>query len=174
MQRPARALHWLTALLLLIQFVLALTMPDVNDDTKPIGLIAWHLGIGMAIVFLAAIRVLWRSMNTVPPESVSLPMVLRILAGFTHSVLYALLLVIPLMGWANASSRGWAITLLGAIPMPALSPVGSPLGHALGDWHATLACVLLGLIGTHIVGALYHPLFLRDRTLNRMLPGLNE
>jgi cytochrome b561 len=34
-----------------------------------------------------------------------------------------------------------------------------------------LSWVLLGLIGLHIAAGLYHYLFLRDRVLQRMLPG---
>jgi cytochrome b561 len=72
------------------------------------------------------------------------------------------------MGWINASSRGWHVTLFGAIPLPALSPTGSPLGHEMGDLHQVLAWGLLGLIGLHLAGALYHHLILRDGVLRRM------
>src|SRR5689334_18923269 len=100
---PARIFHWLTALLLLLQYVLGWTMPDVHRDTKPIGLIAWHLGVGVGIVLLVLLRLLWRSANTAPPESTALPPALRALARFTHGGLYLLLIAVPLMGWANAS-----------------------------------------------------------------------
>ncbi|MFM0327740.1 cytochrome b [Caballeronia glebae] len=166
---PARVFHWLTALLLLVQFALAVVMPDVTRDTKPDGLIAWHLGVGMSIVLLVIIRLFWRSTHSVPPELPTLPKPLRVLAALTHWCLYALLLVVPIMGWANASSRAWDVMLLGAVPMPALSPAGSPIGHALGDWHGNLAWVLLALIGMHVAAALYHHFVLRDQTLRRML-----
>ncbi len=39
----------------------------------------------------------------------------------------------------------------------------------MGDVHATTALVLLGLIALPVTGALYHALYLRDRTLRRML-----
>jgi cytochrome b561 len=35
-----------------------------------------------------------------------------------------------------------------------------------------LTTVLLGVIGLHLVGALYHYFVLRDRVLQRMLPGV--
>ncbi|SAK50942.1 cytochrome B561 [Caballeronia temeraria] len=168
---PARLFHWLTALLLLIQFVLAWTMPDVHRDTQPVGLIAWHLGIGVVIVLLVFVRLLWRSIHAVPPEPGSLPPALRALARYTHWLLYLLLIAVPLMGWANASSRDWPITLFAAIPMPPLSPAGSPIGHALGDWHRVFAWVLLALVGLHVGAALFHHFVLRDETLARMLPA---
>ena len=85
---PARLFHWITALLLLVQYVLAWTMPDVHRDTKPVGLIAWHLGVGVAIVLLVFVRLLWRSMHAAPPEPASLPAALRALGRYTHWLLY--------------------------------------------------------------------------------------
>ncbi|SAK54544.1 cytochrome B561 [Caballeronia fortuita] len=166
----ARLFHWATAALLLIQYVLAWTMPDVHRDTKPIGLIAWHLGVGVAIFLLVLVRLLWRSVHAAPPEPASLPPALRALARYTHWLLYLLLIAVPLMGWANASSRDWAVTLFAAIPMPPLSPAGSSVGHALGDWHRVFAWVLLALVGMHVAAALFHQFVLRDGTLGRMLP----
>ncbi|SAK44347.1 cytochrome B561 [Caballeronia hypogeia] len=167
---PARAFHWLTALLLLIQYVLAWTMPDVHRDTKPVGLIAWHLGVGMVIVLLLVVRLVWRGVHGAPPEPDTLPSALRTLARFTHALLYALLIAVPLMGWANASSRDWSVTLLG-VPMPPLSRAGSSIGHALGDWHRNFAWVLLALVGLHVAAALFHQFVLGDGTLRRMLPA---
>ncbi|SAK94018.1 cytochrome b [Caballeronia ptereochthonis] len=171
---PARVLHWLTAALLLIQFVIAWTMPDVHRDTKPVGLIAWHLGIGMVILLFVLIRFLWRSTHVVPPDVVTLPPALRAFARLTHRALYLLLIVVPMMGWANASSRGWPVSLFGVMPMPPLSPTGSALGHALGDWHRNLAWVLLALAVMHIGAALFHHFILRDGTLKRMLPPIEK
>lgn len=96
---------------------------------------------------------------------------LRSVARLTHGVLYLLLIAQPLMGWANASSRGWSLTLFGVIPLPPLSAQGSTLGHELGDLHGALAWGLLGLIGLHVAAALYHHFVLRDGVIRRMLPG---
>jgi cytochrome b561 len=167
---PARVFHWLTAALLLVQYLLAWTMPDVHRDTKPVGLIAWHLGVGMVIVLLVLVRLLWRGAHGAPPQPDSVAPALRAIARLTHCLLYILLLAVPLMGWANASSRNWPVTLLAFMPMPPLSPAGSSVGHALGDWHRNFAWVLLALIALHIGAALFHQWVLRDRTLARMFP----
>ncbi|MED5681924.1 cytochrome b/b6 domain-containing protein, partial [Enterobacter hormaechei] len=77
---------------------------------------------------------------------------------------------VPLLGWANASSRGWAVRLLGALSYPTLTPVGSSLGHAMGDIHGVLAWVLFALIVMHVAAALFHRFVLRDQVLQRMTP----
>jgi cytochrome b561 len=167
----ARFFHWATVLLLAAQYVIAWTMPDVHHDTQPIELIAWHLSVGMLILLLVAVRVVWRITHPAPPELPGIPRLLAGVARLTHWLLYLLLIALPLMGWANASSRGWRTFIGGMAPLPSLSPQGSPFGHSLGDWHQVFAWVLLALIGLHATAALFHHFVLRDATLRRMLPA---
>ena len=162
----ARLLHWLVVALVATQFVIGWTMPGVHRDTRPDGEIAWHLGVGTALLAAMACRLLWRATHRPPPDEQ--PPLLRTVATLTHGTLYALLFAVPLLGWINASSRSWDITLLGFIRLHALSPPGSPFGHAMGDVHGVLAWVLFGLICLHVVAALYHRFALNDRVLQRM------
>lgn len=159
-------------MLLAVQFAVAWTMPDVTRDTRPVGLIAWHLSVGTTILLVMVIRVLWRWASPPPPAPAGSPPVLRTAAALTHVALYALLIVLPLMGWANASSRGWPVRLFGLIPLPTIAAAGSPFAHELGDVHAKTAIVLLVLVGLHVLAALVHRLVLRDQTLRRMAPWL--
>jgi len=94
-----------------------------------------------------------------------------IAASVTHRLLYLLMLVMPVLGWANANSRGWDVTLFGLIPLPRIMAAKSPIGHTLGDVHTLIAYVTLGLLALHVSGALFHHFKLKDRTLARMLPG---
>ena len=158
----AKALHWLVLALLAVQFGVAWSMPDVGRDTKPEGLIAWHLSVGTVILLVMLVRLGWRMVSTVPPAPANLPPALRWLSRITHFLLYGILIVLPLLGWINASSRGWAVHLFGVIPLPALVASGSEWGHGIGEVHALVALVLLGIVGLHVLGALYHQFVLRD------------
>lgn len=91
------------------------------------------------------------------------------IARTTHWLLYLLLIAFPLMGWANASSRGWPVSLFGVVPLPALSSKGSQLGHTLGDMHQLFAWVLIAMVALHVAAALYHHFIIKDDTLRRML-----
>ncbi|MBP0594831.1 cytochrome b [Paraburkholderia sp. LEh10] len=164
----ARLLHWLVALLVAAQFVIGWTMPEVHRNTLPDGLIAWHLGVGAAIVAAVLCRIVWRATHA--PQPAALPPSLAFVSRATHALLYALLVAVPLAGWANASSRGWAVKLFGAVRYPDLTQSGSPTGHALGDVHGWLAWVLLALVVLHVGGALFHHLVRKDDVLQRMLP----
>jgi cytochrome b561 len=164
----SRFLHWLVVTLVGAQFVLGWTMPDVHRDTQPVGLIAWHLATGTALLAAMVCRILWRTTHRGPADDHAQP--LRALSKLTHYALYALLIAIPLLGWINASSRAWHVSLFGAIPLPALSPAGSSFGHKMGDVHGVLAWALFSLICLHVGSALLHRFVLRDRILQRMTP----
>lgn len=164
----SRFFHWLIAALVVAQFVLGWTMPDVHRDTRPVGLIAWHIVVGTSLLAAMLCRLFWRLTHRPPAIEIARP--LRILSGLTQFGLYGLLLLVPLLGWINASSRGWPVTLAYAIRLPGLAATGSSFGHAMGDVHGVLAWVLVALIGLHVAGALMHLLVLRDRVVQRMAP----
>ncbi len=165
----ARTLHWLVVGLIVAQFILGWTMPGVHHDTRPIGLIAWHLAVGGTIILVMALRIAWRGTHAAPPDTTTAPVLKRV-ADATHVLLYALLVAVPLLGWANASSRGWTVRAFGVLQLPGLTPTGSAFGAAMGDIHGDLAWVLLGLISLHVGAALLHRFVLKDHVLQRMLP----
>lgn len=165
----ARVFHWLIVVLVAAQFGLAWTMPEIGRGSRPEGLIGWHLSVGLVILLVAAVRLIWRVWHRPPAPPRDLAPVLQYVSRLVHALLYTLLLILPLMGWANASARGWSLKLFGVLPLPALVPTGSALGRQMGDIHATTATVFLLAIGLHVGGAAYHALILRDRTLQRML-----
>lgn len=175
--RVAQALHWVIVLLLVIQFTLAWTMPDVHRGTKPEGLISLHLSFGLTILLLMAVRLVWRITHKAPPPPTGLPVWQLVSSRVVHSALYLLLIVVPVLGWINASYRGWRIVLFAVLSVPSLvaSRVSerptSLIGPWTGDVHVWLSYGLIGVASVHILGALYHRFILRDRLLARMIPG---
>lgn len=164
----ARLLHWLVVALIVAQFLIGWIMPDIHHGTQPVGLIAWHLGVGATLLGVVVFRVLWRLTHKPPPDHLS--GILSIASRVTHIALYLTLLAVPLLGWANASSRAWTVKFLGVLKLPALTQAGSTIGHAMGDIHSVMAWVLFGLIVMHVTAAVFHRLILKDETLQRMLP----
>jgi cytochrome b561 len=167
----AKALHWLMALLVAIQFGIAWTMPDIGPHTRLGRLISLHLTVGALIGLAALARVSWRLRHSAPGALATEPRWLRAGARVSHATLYFLLLIVPLLGWAAASARGWRVTLFPGLALPALLPRGSKPGFLAGDVHSFLAYTLLAIVGLHIAAALYHRLILHDGVLARMLPG---
>jgi cytochrome b561 len=166
----AKTLHWLVALLVAVQFGIAWAMPDIGPQTRLGRLISLHLTVGALIGLAVLTRVSWRLRHSAPGASATEPRWLRAAARVSHVTLYVLLLVVPLLGWAAASARGWRVTLFPGPALPALLPRGSKSGFLAGDVHSFLAYTLLAIVALHIAAALYHRLVLRDEVLARMLP----
>jgi len=166
----AKSLHWLTALLLAVQFLIGWTMPNVGRGMQPESLMNLHLSIGMVILAAALARVAWRLFHGVPAPEASLPAWQETMAQALHAMLYALIFAMVVTGWSYASMRGWTVTVFGILSLPALVAEGSAIGRAVGELHTLLGWLLLGAIGLHVAAALAHLLFWRDRVMQRMLP----
>src|SRR5258708_850858 len=169
----AKAAHWLTFVLVAAEFIVGWCMPEIEWGTEPTGLIGIHLMLGGSLLIVVLFRLAWRLTHTAPPSLSSLPGWQRWSAGVTHFVLYGLLLVMSLSGWAAAAARQWPVRAFGFVPLPAIVAPDAKIGFELGDIHADiLSWVLLGVIGLHILAALYHRFIKHDAVLKRMLPSL--
>jgi cytochrome b561 len=167
----AKALHWLVAALILVQFAIGWLMPDIKRGMSPGAPMNLHMSIGILILALIVARFAWRLGHPVAPEA-SLPSWQRATSEGLHLLLYVLVLATTLTGWTFASMRGWTIWVFGALPLPALAAEGSAVGRAVGRLHETLTWVLLGAAGLHVAAAFLHLLVYRDRIMARMLPRL--
>ena len=167
----AKALHWLIVALLIVQFVVAWSMPHIGRDTKPDTLINLHFSFGVLILVSRSCawpggsRMASRAPPSVPPWQVQS-------ARVVHWLLYLLLFVVPVLGWINASWRGFPVTVFGLFELPKLVATRAPGWGWTGDVHGLLAnYVMLALVGLHVAAALYHYFIRRDGVMQRMLPG---
>jgi len=167
--RPLVALHWLTLFCLLMAVGLILAYEEVDGRTAEKWLLEGHRHFGLLVLLLFVVRVLLRlRLGRLPVEAA--PRIVRIAAGLTHLVLYALLLVLPLLGWAYSNSMAKPVHFFGAT-LPALVRPDPDLADTLGGWHVDAAWVLLALVLLHVAAALWHHFVRRDGVLRRMLPG---
>jgi len=164
----AKLLHWLILALVMLQFALAWTMPDLPRGQPPETLVGLHLSVGATILIAMLARLAWRLARGAPPPLVAGWQ--RRLAGGLHFLLYAVLIVMPLAGWAWASAKGWPVTLYGAVELPALVPTDWPYRRLAASLHRNAAWAILGLVGLHALAALHHHFIRRDGVLRRMLP----
>jgi cytochrome b561 len=168
----AKILHWFIVALLIGQFAVAWTMPHIGRNTKPETLINLHFSLGMLILFLVVLRLAWRMTHHEPPPIDGLPPWQGASARALHWLLYALLFAIPVLGWLNASWRGFDVTFFGLFKVPALIATRAPGWNWTGDVHTFIANYgLLTVVGLHVVAALYHAVIRRDGVFERMLPA---
>jgi cytochrome b561 len=167
----AKVLHWLIVALLIGQFIFAWTMPHIGRNTPVTTLISLHFTFGIMILALAIVRLAWRLTHPEPSPEDGLPPWQVLSARIVHWLLYALLFVIPILGWMDASRRGMPVVMFG-LELPKLLATRAPGFGWTGDVHGLLATYgMLGLVGLHVAAALYHYFIRRDGVLQRMLPG---
>jgi len=70
----AMTLHWLILALLIVQFIVAWTMPHIGRNTKPATLISLHFSIGVTILAVAIVRLAWRLTHTAPAPEAGVPL----------------------------------------------------------------------------------------------------
>ena len=166
----AKVFHWLIVALLLVQYPLGWLMPDIHRGMKPGDAMIFHISIGIVILTLIVLRLAWRLMHPVAPES-SLPSWQRVGSEAMHWLLYVLVLATTMTGWLFASFRGWSVSFFFLMPMPMLSPGNPAAGKMIDGWHQAMEWSLLVVIGLHVAAALTHLFVYRDRVMHRMLPG---
>ena len=166
----AIALHWLVLVLVLVQFATKL-IPKGSFGLASRTLNAWHLAVGPTILLLMLVRLAWRLAHPAPPPPADLSAGVQRLSRATHWGFYAVLIVLPVLGWLSANGFGATVTLAGLFPLPALLGTDKPLAETIGGIHGVLAWILLALIALHVAGALYHAFVKRDRVIQRMVPA---
>ena len=166
----AKTLHWLTLVLLIAAFTLAISMVNMPFSPRKLEFYSWHKWVGVTIFLLAVLRLAWRLTNPVPLQPHGMPRWQTRLAGLSHATLYAILIVMPVTGWIMSSALNLPVVYLGLIPIPSPFGVDRALGETMKVVHLSLAVALLVMVAILALAALYHHLILRDDILRRMLP----
>src|SRR3954447_1400654 len=98
----AKMLHWLIFALLVVQYAIGSIMPHIGRKTLNEGWVNWHLSLGALILAVIVARFIWRLFHHVAlPDN--MPGWELALSRFTHLALYALVLVMTVLGWAAAN-----------------------------------------------------------------------
>ena len=116
----AKLLHWLIVALLIAQYAVAWNMPHIGRNTTPDTLINLHFSFGVLILAAAILRLAWRWTHPEPAPLDGIPPWQANSARAMHMALYAMLFVIPLLGWINASWRGFDVSVFGLATLPKL------------------------------------------------------
>lgn len=168
-------LHWLTVLLIVLQFSSAWLREAVDHDSSlAVTILTTHRTSGALIWVVSLVRLVWRhNFAYLPPFPESMSKLQQTLAKANEYSLYALLLIQPITGLGRSLFRGAPFELL-IWQVPALFEQDDAIRRVFAEAHEIGANVLLALIGLHAGTALFHRLFLRDGVLQRMLPWTSQ
>lgn len=163
-----KTLHWLIAVLVFVVLPLGFLQKLVKEDVYDVVNI-WHISLGFTVFLLMLGRVAARFLvrRRIPPRAADMPRWESRLAAWVQGLLYAALLIEPVLGWLTTNAQGFPLVWFDLIPI--WSPFGkSPAADLLLDIHLTVAWVIIALIGLHVAGALYRRIICRDDTLSSM------
>jgi cytochrome b561 len=165
-------LHWLTlAILVGVYACINLTelFPEGSEPRE--ALEVWHFMLGLTVLALVALRLLNRLVGPTPAVTPPVPRWQQRLADATHLALYALMVVMPVLGWLVLSAEGEPIPFFFGTQLPALLAKSRDFSEPLKEIHETIGTIGYFVIGAHALAALFHHFVNRDDTLTRMLPG---
>ncbi len=164
---PQRLLHWLMAACILAMFFIGVGMVSTVMP-KYVPLLATHKTLGITILVLALIRLGVRAGSGAPSLPSDLPEPMKLAAHLSHYALYALMIGMPLIGWAMMSAGAYPVVLYGNIRLPAILPQSDSLHALLWDAHFYLAFAFFALVLLHLAAALFHALVRRDGVFESM------
>jgi cytochrome b561 len=141
---PAKVLHWLTAVLVVFMVSSGVIAKQLGDGSVANMLFSLHKLTGALTLLTVLVRLAYRVFRAVPEWKLQ-PHRRPIL----HSVLYAVVILVPLLGWAGISDFG-AREIFPGFSLPAIWPEGAGYDELLLQWHAYIAFALLAFVALHI------------------------
>ena len=166
----ARAFHWIIALLIIVQMVLGKVAEEMALSPTKIDLFVWHKSIGVTLLLLVVLRLAWRVGNPAPSPAAGVSKIETRLAFAGHSLLYLLMIAVPVTGWLASDASIVPLRIFWLIPAPDLIATDRDFSDIAGEVHEGLSTALAVIALGHIAAALRHHFWLRDATLSRMLP----
>jgi cytochrome b561 len=152
--QASRLLHWASAVLMLAALPLGLFVAVLPKGELRAGFLEGHIGVGLAILALAAARLGWQAASPGPDAP-------NALARLNKAALYGVLIALPVTGLALAAATQVPVL---DVPMPA-ALAGLP-GRAA---HQLLSVLFVAAFAAHAGAVLWHHFGLKDRSLIRRM-----
>jgi len=171
---PARWLHWIMAALVLAVIPAGFVMMNMGSGPAQDRLFDLHRSIGFTILCLAVLRVLVRILNPPPGRPEGMHRHMWLTAEAVHYALYALIFVMPVLGWLASNAFGSPVSVFGLFTLPNIVGKDDALADLFGNWHQRLGYLMTGLLVLHIGAGLFHGVIKRDGVFSRMWPGLSR
>lgn len=166
----AVALHWATAILVVVQFALAISW-DYFPHATTEEMQSLHISMGVLLTAVVLARIVWR---LIPghrrPAIVSGGT--KLASKSVDYLLYVLLVAQAALGFGFRWAQGHPVSFFGLFAIP--GPYGAldkATRHTIHSLHVYVGWTIVIVAFGHALAALYHHYFLKDRVLGRMLPA---
>lgn len=171
-----RLLHWTVALLALATLAIGInfalfgfegTLARYGQPTTNT-LYTSHKTMGVLILALMCARLALRWRRGKPAYARPLSEFERVASMAVHHLIYALLFLVPVLGWLATGAGGYPVEFFGWRLPPILSK-DEALSGVLFTLHGACAFLLLALVVVHVGAAFKHAIVDMDGVMDRML-----
>lgn len=174
-----KALHWLTFLLVVNQFVVAWVMMRLGEGETWAGyaqgpLYEWHKSIGLVLLAVFVVRFGWRQFTEYPDWAPNLSPAERRWIGATERTLYLCLFLMPASGFVFVMAGGYGIVFLNRWDVPFVIGQHETMARAAQWTHLLTAWLLVAALLAHWGLTFRHQSKHRDRYVQRMLPFTHQ
>ena len=159
-------LHWLSAILLLVQIPLGFYLVDLDFGEERINVENIHVILGLTIFYIVIIRLVNKILNPTPKLDPSIFKGQVFLAKINHILLYLAILSITISGILKKLFNGETLVIF-------FKEIQINDNFELADQfyniHILSNYAILVLIAIHLIAVIVHRLFFKDNLLKRML-----
>ena len=164
-----RLLHWAMAAVIIPALGLGLYCAYLqHGSAEREFLLDIHKSLGMTALALIVLRIPIRARLGEPDWRVRPTALVRIGSRMAHGLLYGLMLLMPLTGYATSGAEGRSIPWFGLFDWPNLMPADRSLGRLAATIHHFGAYAFFAVLGLHLAAVAWHCLIRRDDVLSRM------
>jgi len=162
----SKVLHWLSAILLLVQIPLGFYLVDLDFGEQRINIENIHVIIGLSIFYIVILRLVNKILNPTPKLNPSIFKGQVFLAKMNHILLYLAILSITVSGILKKLFNGETLIIF-------FKEIEIKDNFELADQfyniHILSNYTILVLIVIHLMAVIVHRLFFKDNLLKKML-----
>ncbi|MEN5276342.1 cytochrome b [Brucella sp. TWI432] len=163
-------LHWSVFFLVLFAYLITFGEDFYPRGSPERGTIWWlHISVGLLLLAFVVWRIITRVSIGTPALPDTMSPLEKTAAKFAHHLLYALLVLIPVIGIWLAELRGNELSFFGIFTIPQFLVPNRDLAGTVKEVHEFLANFILIVAGIHALAALWHQFYKKDDVLKRML-----
>ena len=162
----SKLLHWLSAILLLIQIPLGFYLVDLDFGEERITLENIHVILCLTVFYLVILRLINKILNPTPKLDPSIFIGQKFIAKLNHVLLYVAILSITVSGILKKLFNGETLVIF-------FKEIRIKDNFELADQfyniHTYSNYTILALISLHVLAVIAHRLLFKDNLLKRML-----
>ena len=162
----SKVLHWLSALILIIQIPLGFYLVDLDFGEKRITFENVHIILGLIIFYLVIIRLINNTLNPTPKLNPSIFIGQKYIAKLNHILLYAAILSITVSGILKKLFNGETLVIF-------FKEIEIKDNFELADQfyniHIYSNYLIIALISVHVLAVITHKLLFKENLIKKIL-----